>query len=1213
MTQVNRSTISQSPHERITIVLHEFERKWRSGQRPALLKHVPVPGQEGRREGIIELVHLDLTYRLRSGDEVPLVELYLSAFPAELSDPQTQVELIVTEYQECWRRGERIPRAAYRERFPSLAAALDESLTLAWTCTRCGRQAECNDAAAQDPICPHCGQSHSARKGEPRADSKTPPNVPHVPGYEILEECGRGGMGVVFKARQTNLRRLVALKMILSGIYASTHELERFRSEGEAVARLVHPNIVQIHDVGEHEGRPYLALEFVDGSRLDRKLKGITQPPSDAAALVETLARAVHYAHQQGIIHRDLKPANVLMTSDDVPKITDFGLAKKLDEHSLTFTGQVLGTPSYMAPEQAGSESGKGTDGATRKVAIGPAADVYALGAILYECLTGGPPFRGTSVVETLEQVRSVEPTGIRVQNPAVARDLETICLKCLEKEPNRRYVTAQDLADDLRRFQNDQPILARRVSSLERLWRWRRRNPLIAGLLGGVAALLVLTALTASVAALEFRSKAEVETQARREIEKQLYASSIAVAERELTLNNDVALASKLLESDKCPPHLRGWEWNYLMRLREHRREPLKGHKGGLWMAEFSPDGKRIATASIDGSVRLWDADTGKEVDAYWGHQILPQIQLPFVKTPPPLPIMCLAYSPDGRWIASGGLLPNPLEPTNIRKAFGVVKVWDGHSKKEIKTFAKHLGYVYCLTFSPDGKHIASATTNDDKSFAIWEAETGKELHVFRNNQSHIHRLRYTPDGRWLLAAHTDGNITVWDARTFELVRSIDAHPAPVYDLAFPADGSRFASAGLDGMVRIWRTEDGTLIKTLAGHSGSALGVAFSPDGKLIASSGYDKTVRIWDADSGEERITLRGHDDMVCSVAFSPDGKRLVSAAFDREARVWDASPIDEPVGPGLFALGDHSPGRHTDRVNSAAFSPAGGFLASAGWDTSVRLWDAQAGNPLRVLEGHKRVVWQVAVSPDGKRVASASWDRTVKVWDSATGQHLLTFDGHTTPVNSVAFNHDGTRLVSGSFEGLVKIWDAATGKETALCAGHVFPVMAVAFSADGERIASGSGDRTVKVWNARTGKLQLTLEGHQAMVHSVAFSPKGDRIATASWDRTARVWDSKTGKELLKEKLTLHTDRVQSVTFSPDGTRIATASDDKTIRLWSTATGASLATYRHPGVVWSASFSPDGNRVAGASWSASAWLKTWDARLKEEVEFNPQRHAK
>jgi len=336
-------------------------------------------------------------------------------------------------------------------------------------------------------------------------------NPPNVPGYEILAVLGRGGMGVVYKARQVKLRRVVALKMILAGGHATSGDLDRFRIEAESIARLQHPNIVQIHEVGEHDGLPYFSLEFCDGGSLEKKLGGTPLPPGEAASLIEKLGRAMQAAHDKGVIHRDLKPGNVLLAEDGTAKITDFGLAKKLDEGGKTQTGSIMGTPSYMAPEQAGGKTEK----------LGPACDIYALGTMLYECLTGRPPFRAATPLDTVMQVLSEEPVPLRHLNARVPPDLETICLKCLQKEASRRYPTAAALADDLRRYQSGEPILARPVGTPERLWRWCKRKPALATASAVAIVGVLLTLGTFAGAFFVVRESLENETQERKKAEK--------------------------------------------------------------------------------------------------------------------------------------------------------------------------------------------------------------------------------------------------------------------------------------------------------------------------------------------------------------------------------------------------------------------------------------------------------------------------------------------------------------------------------------------------------------------------------------------------------------------------------------------------------------------------------------------------------------------
>ncbi len=474
---------------RLEQILGDFEQDWRPGRPPRFDDYLPAEPQE-RRAVLIELVQADLEYRLKAG-EAARVELYLQAYPELAADPDVVAALVAAECRLRRRREPDLSPAEYLDRFPRLQARLNGLL-----------DATLSQAPGPAPPTEVGFGSDTMPRGPDRPAEAAAPGPVAVPGYEILAELGRGGMGVVYKARQTALGRPVALKMILDGAHAGPEQRTRFRLEAEAVARLQHPHIVQIHEVGEADGRPFFSLEYVTGGSLAGKLREGPRPAPEAARLVELLAGAVHYAHGHGIVHRDLKPANVLLTAEGEPKIADFGLAKRLDADSgQTRTGAVVGTPSYMAPEQAG--------GQTRRV--GPAVDVYALGAILYELLTGRPPFRGDSVLETLQRVVAEEPVppGRLRKVPA---DLETICLKCLQKDPARRYAGAGDLADDLRRFQQGEPIRARPVGRWERAWMWVRRRPARAALLG--MAVLVGALVLAVVGIRQHAARAEREKQ---------------------------------------------------------------------------------------------------------------------------------------------------------------------------------------------------------------------------------------------------------------------------------------------------------------------------------------------------------------------------------------------------------------------------------------------------------------------------------------------------------------------------------------------------------------------------------------------------------------------------------------------------------------------------------------------------------------------------
>jgi WD40 repeat protein len=685
--------------------------------------------------------------------------------------------------------------------------------------------------------------------------------------------------------------------------------------------------------------------------------------------------------------------------------------------------------------------------------------------------------------------------------------------------------------------------------------------------------------------------------------LKQQVYDNSISIAEREINMNEDIGKASMLLAGEDCPAEYRGWEWHYLMRLRDGERAPLKGHTTGLWAAEYSPDGCLIATCSIDGTIKIWDAATNRLLRTIEADLIKGTTELLALMKMPRIPIMCLAFSPDGKTLASGSFLPrakfslrDPM-PKPDRDSPGLVRIWDVASGDLVASFEDQKGVALSLVFSPDGKRIASSSINPENSFVVWDVKTRKVIKRVTGHNSQIHRLRFSPDGRKIASGETDGVVKVWDAATFQQLHSIKAHAAPVVGISFlPSDGSRFATSGEDGLIRVWRTETGTNLLEMVGHAGSVNDVRYSPDGKRIASGGFDKTVRLWDANNGKPKITLRGHKDLVWTVAFSPDGQQIVSSSFDSTARIWDASRRQSEYQVGEFVANGH-----TDRVNSVATNKDSEKFVSGGWDKDIRVWETRTGKPLAVLQGHRAAIWCVALSPDGRKVVSASWDHTARVWDIATGRTLVDFTDHTAPVHSVAFSPDGKRIASGGFDGQLKIWDATTGVVIVNVDGFVFPVMSVAFSPDGQYVASAGADKAVKIWDAKTGKAILSLTGHKASIHNLAYSPDGTRVATASWDRTARVWDVTLGAgappERLLRTIDQHEDRVNAVAFSPDGKHLATASEDKTVRVWDVLSGVEVAQERrHRAMVWSITFLGDGPRLLSASWEDPSWIRSW-----------------
>jgi WD40 repeat protein/tRNA A-37 threonylcarbamoyl transferase component Bud32 len=1003
------------------------------------------------------------------------------------------------------------------------------------------------------------------------SDGHAPPAAPRgphptLPGYEILGELGRGGMGVVYKARQVRLNRAAALKMILAGQHAGAESAARFLGEAAAVAKLQHPNIVQIFHIDEHAGFPYFEMEFVGGGSLAARLDGTPRPPRQAARLVETLAGAMAEAHRQGVVHRDLKPGNILLTPDGVPKVADFGLAKLLNvESGLTRTDSILGSPSYMAPEQA---EGKTKD-------VGPAADIYALGAILYELLTGRPPFRGATVLETLEQVKTAEPVPPSRLVPGLPRDAETIALKCLQKDPAKRYESATALAEDLRRYQAGEPIVARPVGPAERAWRWCRRNPALAALAAAVVTLLVAVALGATLSAFRFRALSQA-------LESNLYFSDIALADRELLADN-LGRARKLL--DDCPPGLRQWEWYYIER--RCRVEPvILRAPAGIYGVALSPDGEQIAAAGADGTVQVLDTRTGKVVKTLSGHRQL---------------VFSVGFSPDGHHVASAS------EDRTIR-------LWDldrATDHEEVFCRGGHTGgfvrFAHCLAFSPDGRHLVAGS--EDGGAIVWDAADGSEVRRLPGHEKAVSCAAFSPDGRLLATGITTGVVRIWDAPNGQLLHTVRAHADErVSAIVFSRDGRWLATTGMDRTTKVWDVTTGALLQTLSGHAGLITGLAFSPDGRRLATSeAEEKTVKIWDPLTGREILNLRGHTDMCTCVVFSRDGRRLVSASSDRTIRVWDASPVTGNEGLESLNLDLH------EEVWSVAFSPDGGSLAAASY-TTVRLLDAQTGAPLRTYADHVAVA-RVVFSPDGRQLATVldpgEGIAIGKVWDVATGGEAVTIREKNRAF-SVAFDPDGRYLLREGPGHTVKVWDARTGLALGEIGRHDNLIWAMTFSPDGRRLATASNDGTVRVWTwdpARPGEMQEPELKLSTIVMGfgdrVAFSPDGRHLAAGGEEHTIKVWDARTGAE--QQTLRGHTGDVFAVAFDRQGRWLASAGEDTTVRLWDTTSSPWRLRHKlrgHIGLVMSLAFSRDGRRLVSGSRDGTA--KVWDlTRLGKRPE--------
>lgn len=1081
-------------------LIKQFEKAWQSGTRPDIAFFL---NDQSSKQLLIELVHIDLEFRYRH-QETPKVEEYFERFPELLKNEAVAVDLMAAEFFFRKRHGHVVQFEAFLARFPQHRTALEKQL----------------------------GSDESTLSLPRHRHQRLPKVLPTIAGYVIEEELGHGGMGVVYRATQTTLQRTVALKTLMYGVASTSEVKQRFSKEAEAIARLNHPHLVPIYEVGEWkpEGAvaaiPYFVMKYYAGGNLANHAAGVGSDLHYHVRTMETIAQAVHHAHQRGILHRDLKPSNILLDEHGEPHVADFGLAGRFDPHDpQSMTATIMGTPAYMAPEQANSPS-----------QVTTATDVYGLGSILYQLLTGRPPFQAETPLAVLDIVTHQAPVRPFQLNPEVPRDLETICLKCLEKDPARRYESALAMAVDLERYRTGHSIMARPMPAWERAWRTIKRHPVITSVL--LATLVVLISSVALLTHSYLRiSEKELETSDALHRERWSHAELMRTFNREqrLLYGKRLSSVSRLwttnqlpqawTELDECPETYRGWEWRYYQSLRGKEPVTISTPDTVTLGLAFLSDADLISGDS-KGNLTIWDWRAKKPIKSWRGVPqgtralaVYPQNKWVAICDQDNVAVWNyetqerLAFLPGSSWLAfsTNGAFLGAAHTDDAKDSRDII-VWDTATWKQSKLLQGHKSLVLNGSFSPDSSTLMTSST--DRSVRRWNLQTGKEMEPRWTRPLPSFRVAYLPDGKHI--AEAQPSAVMWsNAETgLETGRynwSLATQPRVLtarVQVAIGKDPSLITYSGPSHDIQVWNIQQKRSVAVFRGHTMHIGCLVFSLDGKRLASASNDQTIRIWEFDQPAEYRSFGSWNQLAVDMVLSPDGEFVAAIpnihaqqAKQNTIRVWnlrDGSIVGDFPGVGAAAFTHDS------------------CLITAQRQGGISCWNLKTQEILWHHDAPEQACICLRVSADNKLITAVQMNGWIKTLDRLNGNVVQSskVPDEEKYVGTASIDPALNRI---AYVGLrdVRFWEQST--RSVVNSFRMNATRRIVFNHDGSIVATAEADRVINLRNAKTGTILLTFPGHPRTINSLAFNPDGKRLVTSCADGQIRIWDVETGLEL------------------------------------------------------------------------------------------------